>query len=61
MEGLLKKLNNKSKPQYNETIKSLHFQNLGKQMNKNAEEWMGRIRLAAVGRNYKEIGRQLKM
>ena len=29
-------------------------------MNENAEEWMGRLRLAAVECNYKEIDKQLK-
>ena len=54
LEGLLTTLNNKFKPQYNETIKSLQFHKLGRQMNENAEEWMGRHRLAAVECNYKE-------
>ena len=60
MEGLSTTLNNKFKPQYNETIKSLHFCKLGRRMNENAEEWLGRLRLAAVECNYKEIDRQLK-
>ena len=29
-------------------------------MNENVEEWMGRLRLAAVQCNYKEVDRQLK-
>ena len=48
MKGLFTTLNNKFKPQYNETIKSLQFHKLGRQMNKNSEEWMGKLRLATV-------------
>ena len=33
---------------------------LGRQTNKNPEEWVGRLQLAAVECNYKEIDRQLK-
>ena len=29
-------------------------------MNENVDEWMGRLRLATVECNYKEIDRQLK-
>ena len=51
---------NKFKPQYYETIKSLQFHKLVKQMNENAEEWMGRVWLTAVECNYIEIHRKLK-
>ena len=47
-------------PQFNETIKSLQFHKLSRQNFENAEEWMGRLRLAAVDYNYKERERQLK-
>ena len=47
MEGLITTLSNKFKLQYNETIKSLQFQKLGRKTNDNAEEWVGRFRLAA--------------
>ena len=60
VEGLFTILNKKFKPQCNKTIKSLQFHKLGWQMNENAEEWMGRVRLAAVEYNYKEIDRQLR-
>ena len=50
----------KVKPQYKETIKSLQFCKLVRQMNENPEEWMGRLWLAAVECTYKEIDRQLK-
>ena len=60
MEGLFTTVRNKFKPQYNETIKSLQFHKLGRQMNENREEWIGRLRLAAVECNYKEIDRDLK-
>ena len=59
-EGLFTILNNKSKPQYNETLKSIQFQNVDSQTNGKAEEWMGRLILAAVECNYKEKYRQLK-
>ena len=59
-EGLFTTLNNKFKAQYNETITSLQFLKLGRQTNKNAEEWISRLRLAALECNYEEINRQLK-
>ena len=59
-EGLFTMLTNKLKSQNNETMKSLQFHMLGRQRNVNTEEWMGRLRLAAVESNYKEIDRQLK-
>ena len=59
-EGLFTTLNNKVKPQCKETIKPLQFHKSGRQMNENAEDWMGRLRLAPVECNYKEIDRQLK-
>ena len=59
MEGFFKTLNNNFKPQNNETIKSLQFHKLDRQTTENAEEWMGRFRLAAIECNYKEIDRQL--
>ena len=37
------------------TLKSLKFPKLGRQMNENAEERMGILRLAAVECNYEEI------
>ena len=51
---------NKFKPQCNETIKSLQFCKSVRQMNVNAEEWIGRLQSTAVEHNYKEIYRQLK-
>ena len=36
------------------TITSLQFSALGRQTNENAEEWMGRHRLADVECNYKD-------
>ena len=41
-------------------IKSLQLCKLSKQSEENAEEWMGRLRLAATECNYKEIDRTLK-
>ena len=60
MEGLFTAFNRKFKPQFNETIKSLPAHKLSRKMKENAEEWMGRLRLAAVECNYKEVYRQLK-
>ena len=59
-KGLFDTFNRKFKPQYNETIKFLQFHKLIRQSNESAEEWMGRLRTAAVKCNYKEIDRQLK-
>ena len=53
-------LNNKYKPQFNETIKSLQFCKLNRQTAENVEEWIGTLRLAAIDCNYKEIDGQLK-
>ena len=60
MEGLFTIFNNKFKPQFNEAIKLLQFCKLSKQANGNAEEWMGRLRLAVVECNYREVDKQLK-
>ena len=60
MEGLFTMLNNKFKPQFNETIKSLQFHKLSRQIKENAEDWMGRLKLALVECNYREVDRQLK-
>ena len=42
------------------TIKSPQFHKLSTQTKENAEEWMSRLRLAAVEFNYREVDRQLK-
>ena len=60
MDGLLTTFNNKFKPQFNATIKSLQFFKLSRQAKENAEEWMGRLRLEVVECNYREVDRQLK-
>ena len=59
-EGLFTTFNNTFKPHFNETIKSLQLHKLSRQAKENAEEWMGRHRLAAVECNYREVDRQLK-
>ena len=38
----------------------MQFCKLGRQAKENAEEWMGRFRLAVVECNYREVDRQLK-
>ena len=60
LEGLFDMLANKFKPQYNEIIKSLQFRKLCQLESKNVEEWMGRLDVAAVVHNYREVDRQLK-
>ena len=60
LEGLFKTLSNKFKPQYNETNKSLQFRKLYQYDDKNVEEWMGRLHIAAVEYNYQKVDRQFK-
>ena len=60
MEGLFNTFISMFKPQCNETIKLLQICKLVRQMNENAEEWKGRLWLAGVECNYKEIDKQFK-
>ena len=60
LDGLFDMLAIKFKPQYNETIKSLQFRKLYRLDNENVDEWMGRLCVAAVECNYRELHRQLK-
>ena len=60
MEGLFEILANKFMPQSNKTTKSLQLWKLSRQNGENAEEWMGRLWLAVIECNYKEIDRQLR-
>ena len=50
----------KFKPQYNEMVKLLLFRKLYRLENESAEEWMGRLHVAAAECNYRELDRQLK-
>ena len=50
----------KFKPHFNETIKSLQFRKLYRLEGESAEEWMGRLWIAVVECDYKEVDRQLK-
>ena len=59
-EGLFTTFNNEFKPQFNENIKSLQLCMLSWQTKENAEEWMGRLRLAVVECNYRDVDRQFK-
>ena len=59
-QGLFDTLAAKFKPQFNETIKSLQFRKLYRFDSESAEEWMGRLQIAVVECNYKEVDRQLK-
>ena len=57
-EGLFETVSNKFKPQYNKTIKSLHFCKLVSNIMKmRKSRWAD---LAAIECDYKEIDRQLK-
>ena len=60
LQGLSDMLATKFKPQFNETIKSLQFRKLYRVEGECTEEWMGRLQIAAVECNYKEVDRQLK-
>ena len=60
LEGLFDMLATKFKPQYNETVKSLQFRKLYRLQNESADEWMGRLCVAAAECNYRELARQLK-
>ena len=60
LQGLFNTLATKFKSQFNETIKSLEFRKLYRLEGESAEEWMGRLQIAAVECNYKEVDRQLK-
>ena len=60
LQGLIDTLPEKFRPKYNETIKSLQFRKLCRSEGENAEEWMGRLHVAAAECNYKEIDCQVK-
>ena len=60
LQGLIDSLDEKVRPQYNETIKSLQFRKVCRFEGENAEEWMGRLCVVAAECNYKEIECQLK-
>ena len=59
-EGLFITFNNKFKPQLNETINSVHVCKPSRQTKQNKEEWMGRLRLAEVECNYREVDRKIE-
>ena len=46
--------------QHNETIKSIQCCKLSREDGEDAEEWIGRLRIAVAECNYKEIDLQLK-
>ena len=60
LEGLFNTLTSKFKPQFNETVKLLQFRKLSRNDGGKIEEWMGRLRVAAIECNYQEVDRQLK-
>ena len=60
LEGLFNRLTSKFRLQFNETIKLLQFRKLCRNDRENEEEWMGRLRVAAIECNYQEVARQLK-
>ena len=55
LQRLFDTLVRKFRPQFNETIKLLHFRKLYRFEAESAEEWMGRLLVAAAKCNYKEI------
>ena len=60
LQGLFKMLAAKFRQQFNETIKLLQFRKLYRFEGESAEEWMGRLCVAATECNYREIDQQLK-
>ena len=52
-------LNNKFKPQYNETVKSWKFGKLPRQANQNVQECICTIRAVTIECNYKELDKKL--
>ena len=59
-KDLFEILRKKFRPQFNETIKSSQFHKLVCCSNESVNEWMGRLRTAAVECKYKEVDRELK-
>ena len=59
-EGLFTTFNNKFKPKFNKITKSLQVHKFNRQAKENTGEWMGKLRLAAVECNYREVDIQLK-
>ena len=60
LQGLFDTLVTKFRPQFNETIKLLQFRKLCMSKGESAEEWMGRLHMAVVECNYREVDQQLK-
>ena len=60
LEGLFDTLGTKFRPQYNQTIKLLQFRQLHGIEGEGVDEWIGRLSMAAVECDYKEIDMQLK-
>ena len=60
LEVLFDMLATKFKPQYNKTVKFLQFRKLYRLENESADEWIGRLCVAAAECNYRELDRQLK-
>ena len=60
LQGLFDMLATKFKPQFNQTIKLWQFRKLYRLEGESTEEWMGRLWIALIKCNYKEVDRQLK-
>ena len=60
LQGLFDMLATKFRPQFNKTIKSLQFRKLCRFKGESAEEWMGRLCVAVVECNCREVDQQLK-
>ena len=60
LQGLFDMLATKFRPQFNKTIKSLQFRKYCRFEGESAEEWMGRLHVAAVECNYRKVDQELK-
>ena len=60
LQGLFDTLAAKFKPLFNEMIKSLQFRKLYRFKGESAQQWMGRLHMAAAECSYREVVQQLK-
>ena len=48
-------LTDKLRPQHNKTVISLQYCKLSRQSGENAEDWVGRLKIAVAACNYEEL------
>ena len=60
VDSLFETPNSKFTRPHNETILSLQYCKCSRKKNKDAEQWMGRIRIMTAECKYNELGRDLK-